>query len=172
MRVYFRWLSYAQPVSFGFEALLSNEFRRLNVPCAQLAPSGTGYEALSSANQVASSSAPRVHVLAPSPYPSYPAARPLPPPHSPQKRQRAPSSDPSSPSLRPKRRVSGGDIVQPQPQSQPQSPSRRRQQQRAPVTPARGDERDVGEETHGSMQMHLRSGGPAPEPSSRGFGRW
>ncbi|BGP40430.1 ATP-binding cassette transporter snq2 [Rhodotorula kratochvilovae] len=52
MRVYFRWLSYAQPVSFGFEALLANEFRRLNVPCAQLAPSGPGYEAISSANQV------------------------------------------------------------------------------------------------------------------------
>ncbi|TNY24740.1 putative SNQ2-ABC transporter [Rhodotorula diobovata] len=52
MRVYFRWLSYAQPVSFGFEALLANEFRRLNVPCAQLAPSGPGYQGISSANQV------------------------------------------------------------------------------------------------------------------------
>lgn len=25
MHVWFRWLSYAQPVSFGFEALLANE---------------------------------------------------------------------------------------------------------------------------------------------------
>ncbi|GAA6001439.1 uncharacterized protein JCM10292_006254 [Rhodotorula paludigena] len=52
MRVYFRWLSYAQPVSFGFEALMANEFRRLNVPCAQLAPSGPGYEGITPANQV------------------------------------------------------------------------------------------------------------------------
>lgn len=52
MRVYFRWLSYAQPVSFGFEALLANEFRKLNVPCAQLAPSGPGYEGVAAANQV------------------------------------------------------------------------------------------------------------------------
>ncbi|GAA5921798.1 hypothetical protein JCM3775_001825 [Rhodotorula graminis] len=52
MRVYFRWLSYAQPVSFGFEALLANEFRKLNVPCAQLAPSGPGYAGVATANQV------------------------------------------------------------------------------------------------------------------------
>ncbi|KAK4051085.1 ATP-binding cassette transporter snq2 [Microbotryomycetes sp. JL221] len=52
MRVYFRWLSYAQPISFGFEALLSNEFRRLNVPCAQLVPSGPAYPGIDIANQV------------------------------------------------------------------------------------------------------------------------
>ncbi|KAM0791176.1 hypothetical protein ACM66B_005660 [Microbotryomycetes sp. NB124-2] len=52
MRVYFRWLSYAQPISFGFEALVANEFRRLNVPCAQLVPSGPGYEGIDIANQV------------------------------------------------------------------------------------------------------------------------
>lgn len=52
MKVWFRWLSYAQPVSFGFEALIANEFRRLNVPCAQLVPSGPGYEGINIANQV------------------------------------------------------------------------------------------------------------------------
>ncbi|KAK4048322.1 ATP-binding cassette transporter snq2 [Microbotryomycetes sp. JL201] len=52
MRVYFRWLSYAQPISFGFEALVANEFRRLNVPCAQLVPQGPGYEGINIANQV------------------------------------------------------------------------------------------------------------------------
>lgn len=52
MRVWFRWLSYAQPVSFGFEALLTNEFRKLNVPCVNLIPTGPGYAGISSANQV------------------------------------------------------------------------------------------------------------------------
>lgn len=54
MKVWFRWLSYAQPVSFAFEALLSNEFRTLNVPCASLVPSGPGYEGVAVANQVCS----------------------------------------------------------------------------------------------------------------------
>lgn len=39
MRVYFRWISYANPVSFAFEAVLSNEFRtRTATPCANLIP--------------------------------------------------------------------------------------------------------------------------------------
>ncbi|GAA6000108.1 hypothetical protein JCM10207_006055 [Rhodosporidiobolus poonsookiae] len=54
MRVWFRWLSYAQPVSFAFEALLTNEFRTLNVPCVTLIPQGAGYEGISVANQVCS----------------------------------------------------------------------------------------------------------------------
>lgn len=72
MKVWFRWLSYAQPVSFGFEALLSNEceferrasvsaqadlgsiVRRLNVPCASLVPSGPAYPGVAVANQVCS----------------------------------------------------------------------------------------------------------------------
>lgn len=52
MVVWFRWLSYAQPVSYGFEVLISNEFRRLNVPCAQLVPSGPAYPGIDIANQV------------------------------------------------------------------------------------------------------------------------
>ncbi|KAJ8294266.1 Brefeldin A resistance protein [Rhodotorula toruloides] len=51
MRVWFRWLSYAQPVSFGFEVLLTNEFRKLNVPCATLVPAGPSYPAIAVANQ-------------------------------------------------------------------------------------------------------------------------
>ncbi|KAL8280941.1 hypothetical protein RQP46_006620 [Phenoliferia psychrophenolica] len=54
MHVWFRWLSYAQPVSFGFEALLTNEFRTLNVPCAGLVPSGPLYPGVALANQVCS----------------------------------------------------------------------------------------------------------------------
>lgn len=52
MHPWFRWLSYAQPVSFGFESLLTNEFRTLNVPCAGLIPSGPAYPGVSVANQV------------------------------------------------------------------------------------------------------------------------
>jgi ATP-binding cassette subfamily G (WHITE) protein 2 (SNQ2) len=52
MRVWFRWLSYAQPVSFGFEVLLTNEFRKLNVPCASLVPTGPSYAGITPANQV------------------------------------------------------------------------------------------------------------------------
>jgi hypothetical protein len=52
MRVWFRWLSYAQPVSFGFEALLANEFRTLNVPCVSLIPAGAAYPGINIANQV------------------------------------------------------------------------------------------------------------------------
>ncbi|GAA5913660.1 hypothetical protein JCM5296_007276 [Sporobolomyces johnsonii] len=54
MKVWFRWLSYAQPVPFGFEALLTNEFRTLNVPCASLVPSGPAYAGIATANQVCS----------------------------------------------------------------------------------------------------------------------
>ncbi|KAM0754754.1 putative SNQ2-ABC transporter [Meredithblackwellia eburnea MCA 4105] len=52
MHPWFRWLSYAQPVSFGFEALLSSEFRTLNVPCSILVPSGPLYPNINIANQV------------------------------------------------------------------------------------------------------------------------
>jgi ABC-type multidrug transport system permease subunit len=52
MQVWFGWLSYAQPVSFAFEALMANEFRTLNVPCSQLIPSGVGYETVDVANQI------------------------------------------------------------------------------------------------------------------------
>jgi len=51
MKVWFRWLSYAQPIPFGFEAILTNEFRTLNVPCVQLVPQGAAYAGLTAANQ-------------------------------------------------------------------------------------------------------------------------
>ncbi|GAA5915070.1 hypothetical protein JCM6882_006773, partial [Rhodosporidiobolus microsporus] len=54
MRVWWLWLSYAQPVSFGFEALLTNEFRTLNVPCVSLIPMGDAYAGISTFNQVCS----------------------------------------------------------------------------------------------------------------------
>ncbi|GAA6016702.1 hypothetical protein JCM11491_000212 [Sporobolomyces phaffii] len=54
MKVWFRWLSYAQPIPFGFEAILTNEFRTLNVPCSQPVPAGPGYAGIAAANQACS----------------------------------------------------------------------------------------------------------------------
>ncbi|GAA6060988.1 hypothetical protein JCM10212_000674 [Sporobolomyces blumeae] len=56
MKVWFRWLSYAQPVPFGFEALMTNEFRTLRVPCVGVVPSGAAYAGINAANQVCSTS--------------------------------------------------------------------------------------------------------------------
>jgi ABC-type multidrug transport system permease subunit len=43
-----------QPVGYGFEAVLMNEFHTLNGTCSMLVPSGPGYENVSLANQVCS----------------------------------------------------------------------------------------------------------------------
>ena len=52
MRVWWKWLSYCQPVAFGFEILLSNEFRGSQFFCDQMVPQGPGYESVSQQNQV------------------------------------------------------------------------------------------------------------------------
>ncbi|WFD34808.1 hypothetical protein MCUN1_001652 [Malassezia cuniculi] len=52
MRVWWKWLSYCQPVAFGFEILLSNEFRGSRFRCQNMVPSGEGYENVQPANQV------------------------------------------------------------------------------------------------------------------------
>lgn len=41
-----------QPLRYGFEAILSNEFHTLDAPCAALVPQGPGYENVSLVNQV------------------------------------------------------------------------------------------------------------------------
>ncbi|KDN44914.1 putative SNQ2-ABC transporter [Tilletiaria anomala UBC 951] len=41
--VWWRWLSYCNPIAFGFEILMANEFRRLRVPCALYIPYGPTY---------------------------------------------------------------------------------------------------------------------------------
>jgi ATP-binding cassette, subfamily G (WHITE), member 2, SNQ2 len=43
-----------QPMGYGFEAVLMNEFRALSGTCSKLVPSGPGYENVSLANQVCS----------------------------------------------------------------------------------------------------------------------
>ncbi|KAG6897004.1 hypothetical protein C0992_004715 [Termitomyces sp. T32_za158] len=47
-----RWITYINPLRYGFESILANEFRTLNAKCSTLVPSGPGYENVSLANQV------------------------------------------------------------------------------------------------------------------------
>ncbi|KAF7428110.1 hypothetical protein PC9H_007329 [Pleurotus ostreatus] len=47
-----RWITYINPLRYGFEVVLSNEFRTLNGRCANLVPQGPGYENISIDNQV------------------------------------------------------------------------------------------------------------------------
>ena len=52
MVVWWKWLSYCNPVSFSFEILMSNEFRGLTMQCNNMVPAGPGYENVSTENQV------------------------------------------------------------------------------------------------------------------------
>ncbi|KAF8206137.1 pleiotropic drug resistance ABC transporter [Mycena galopus ATCC 62051] len=47
-----RWISDINPLRYGFESVLSNEFRTLKASCASLVPQGPGYENITLANQV------------------------------------------------------------------------------------------------------------------------
>ncbi|KAG2073835.1 hypothetical protein BDR04DRAFT_1093970 [Suillus decipiens] len=49
-----RWIMYINPVRYGFEALLMNEFHTLNATCSMFIPSGPAYPDISLANQVCS----------------------------------------------------------------------------------------------------------------------
>lgn len=46
MRVYFKWISYINPVLYGFEAMITTEFHGREMPCVSsyLVPSGPGYD--------------------------------------------------------------------------------------------------------------------------------
>ncbi|KAK0192729.1 pleiotropic drug resistance ABC transporter [Armillaria mellea] len=46
-----KWISYINPLRYGFEGIMSNEFHTLNASCAALVPQGPGYENVSIANQ-------------------------------------------------------------------------------------------------------------------------
>ncbi|KKK21251.1 hypothetical protein AOCH_004898 [Aspergillus ochraceoroseus] len=49
-----RWMNYINPIAYGFESLMVNEFEGRTFPCSDLEwiPSGTGYNAVSRANQI------------------------------------------------------------------------------------------------------------------------
>lgn len=49
-----RWLCYLNPVYYGVESLMANEFHEQEYPCSSLVPSGEGYENLGSMQQVCS----------------------------------------------------------------------------------------------------------------------
>ncbi|ESZ90150.1 BcatrD protein [Sclerotinia borealis F-4128] len=43
MHPWFRWINYIDPVSYGFEALMINEFHGRQIPCSVFVPSGGNY---------------------------------------------------------------------------------------------------------------------------------
>ncbi|RDB26885.1 Brefeldin A resistance protein [Hypsizygus marmoreus] len=47
-----RWITYINPLRYGFEAIMTNEFRTLNGACSTLVPQGPGYENVSLSYQV------------------------------------------------------------------------------------------------------------------------
>ncbi|PPR00573.1 hypothetical protein CVT24_005458 [Panaeolus cyanescens] len=47
-----RWITYINPLKYGFEAVMTNEFRTLDGVCSNLVPQGPGYENATLANQV------------------------------------------------------------------------------------------------------------------------
>ncbi|KLJ11567.1 ATPase [Blastomyces silverae] len=49
-----RWIAYINPISYGFESLLINEFHNRDFPCVNYVPSGPGYADLRSNNHVCS----------------------------------------------------------------------------------------------------------------------
>lgn len=49
-----KWITWINPVRYGFEAILVNEFHTLKATCSSLIPSGDGYEDVSPSQQVCS----------------------------------------------------------------------------------------------------------------------
>jgi len=47
-----RWITYINPLKYGFEAVVTNEFRTLQAQCSSLVPQGPGYENVLLVNQV------------------------------------------------------------------------------------------------------------------------
>ncbi|WFD34806.1 hypothetical protein MCUN1_001650 [Malassezia cuniculi] len=52
MVVWWKWLSYCNPVAFAFEILMTNEFRGLEFECTNMVPAGPSYANASVANKV------------------------------------------------------------------------------------------------------------------------
>lgn len=49
-----RWMAYINPLAYGFEALMANEFHNRDFPCASIVPSGQGYANLPPVSQTCS----------------------------------------------------------------------------------------------------------------------
>ncbi|KAJ5382386.1 hypothetical protein N7517_000297 [Penicillium concentricum] len=49
-----RWMAYINPLAYGFEALMANEFHDREFPCVNMVPSGQGYTTLPSVSQICS----------------------------------------------------------------------------------------------------------------------
>ncbi|PGH21529.1 hypothetical protein AJ80_03197 [Polytolypa hystricis UAMH7299] len=49
-----RWIAYINPISYGFESLMINEFHNRDFPCTNYVPSGAGYADLGPNNHVCS----------------------------------------------------------------------------------------------------------------------
>ncbi|KAI9368301.1 ABC drug exporter AbcA [Aspergillus egyptiacus] len=49
-----RWIAYINPINYGFESLLINEFHNRDFPCVNFVPSGPEYMDLGSSNRVCS----------------------------------------------------------------------------------------------------------------------
>ncbi|KZP27935.1 hypothetical protein FIBSPDRAFT_927900 [Athelia psychrophila] len=47
-----RWITYINPLRYGFEGIITNQFRTLNSVCSNFVPMGPGYESVGLANQV------------------------------------------------------------------------------------------------------------------------
>ncbi|OJT05939.1 Brefeldin A resistance protein [Trametes pubescens] len=47
-----RWITYINPLKYGFEALMVNEFHTVHADCSVLVPQGAGYEGVDITNQV------------------------------------------------------------------------------------------------------------------------
>ncbi|KAJ6149147.1 hypothetical protein N7471_000346 [Penicillium samsonianum] len=49
-----RWMAYINPLAYGFEALMANEFHHREFPCVGMVPSGQGYTNLPSESHICS----------------------------------------------------------------------------------------------------------------------
>ncbi|KAK7206452.1 ABC-2 type transporter-domain-containing protein [Myxozyma melibiosi] len=49
-----RWMNYLDPIAYGFESLMINEFRHRQFPCSSMIPSGPGYEDVPADAQICS----------------------------------------------------------------------------------------------------------------------
>jgi ATP-binding cassette, subfamily G (WHITE), member 2, PDR len=47
-----RWINYLDPVAYGFESLMVNEFHNRNFTCSNFVPSGSGYGSIGPFNKV------------------------------------------------------------------------------------------------------------------------